>query len=412
MAKKKKVEKSEMTVDEILDIIHTKHGEESAMCYKNGVNLNVETSSFGSLAIDAASGVGGIPKGRIIEIYGPESSGKTTICLTAIAEAQKEGSGKCAFIDTEHALDPHYASQLGVNMEKLIISQPDSGEEALEIAETLVKTGNIAMIIIDSVAALVPRAEIEGEMGASHVGLQARLMSQACRKISPLVKKNNSILIFTNQLRMKIGVMYGSPEVTSGGNALKFYASMRLDVRKTATKDSDGKAVTMGKKDDDKVKDCNTVRVKFVKNKVAPPFTIAETDIHFGSGFCFHSELFDLAVKANIIEKTGSWYKYDGESLGQGAPACIEALKADEDFSNSLYEFVKDYDPYVEEEENEELSALNEQLEELTGRQISLIEKMSNAKGKTLEKLTVKNCKLEKKIDKVEKQIENFNESL
>jgi recombination protein RecA len=267
--------------------------------------VEVKTISTGSLGLDIALGVGGLPKGRVIEIYGPESSGKTTLTLHAIAEAQKKG-GVCAFIDAEHALDPVYARKLGVNLDDLIVSQPDNGEQALEIADTMVRSGAIDVVIIDSVAALTPKAEIEGEMGESRPGLQARLMSQALRKLTGSIHRTNTLVIFINQIRMKIGVTYGSPETTTGGNALKFYASVRLDIRRTSTlKDRDE---PIG----------NQVRVKVVKNKVAPPFKQVEFDIMFGEGISKMGELIDLGVKAGVVEKSGAWFSYDSQRLGQG----------------------------------------------------------------------------------------------
>jgi len=265
----------------------------------------VSSISTGSLGLDIALGIGGLPKGRIIEIYGPESSGKTTLALHAIAEAQKAG-GTCAFVDAEHALDPMYARKLGVNTDDLLISQPDAGEQALEIADTLVRSGAIDVLVIDSVAALVPRAELEGEMGDSHMGLQARLMSQALRKLTGSVSKTNCMVIFINQIRQKIGVMFGNPETTTGGNALKFYASIRLDIRRIgALKDRDE---VVG----------NQTRVKVVKNKLAPPFKVVEFDIMYGEGISKTGELIDLGVKANLIEKSGSWYSYKDQRIGQG----------------------------------------------------------------------------------------------
>lgn len=266
---------------------------------------DVATVSTGSLGLDIALGIGGLPKGRIIEIYGPESSGKTTLSLHVVAEAQKAG-GTCAFVDAEHALDPVYARKLGVDTDNLIISQPDAGEQALEIADTLVRSGAIDVLVVDSVAALVPKAELEGEMGDHHVGLQARLMSQALRKLTGSVSKTNCMVIFINQIRHKIGVMFGNPETTTGGNALKFYSSVRLDIRRIgALKDRDE---VIG----------NQTRVKVVKNKVAPPFKVVEFDIMYGEGVSKTGELIDLAVKANLIEKSGSWYSYKDQRIGQG----------------------------------------------------------------------------------------------
>ncbi|TNE62076.1 MAG: recombinase RecA [Alphaproteobacteria bacterium] len=267
--------------------------------------VEIETVSTGSLNLDIALGVGGFPKGRIIEIYGPESSGKTTLALHAVAEAQKAG-GIAAFVDAEHALDPIYARKLGVDLNELLISQPDTGEQALEITDTLVRSGAVDILVVDSVAALTPRAELEGEMGDSHVGLQARLMSQALRKLTASISKSKTIVIFINQIRMKIGVMYGSPETTTGGNALKFYASVRLDIRRTgAIKDKDD---IVG----------NTTRVKVVKNKVAPPFKQVEFDIMYGEGVSKTGEILDLGVKAGVVEKSGSWYSYSSQRIGQG----------------------------------------------------------------------------------------------
>jgi recombination protein RecA len=276
--------------------------------------VEVETISTGSLGLDIALGVGGLPRGRIIEVYGPESSGKTTLALQAIAEAQKKG-GICGFIDAEHALDPVYARKLGVNLDDLLISQPDNGEQALEIADTLVRSSSVDILVIDSVAALTPKAEIEGEMGESRPGLQARLMSQALRKLTGSISRTKTMVIFINQIRMKIGVMYGSPETTTGGNALKFYASVRLDIRRTSTlKDRDE---PIG----------NQVRVKVVKNKVAPPFKQVEFDIMFGEGISKMGELIDLGVKANVVEKSGAWFSYDSQRLGQGRENAKTFLK-------------------------------------------------------------------------------------
>ena len=267
--------------------------------------VEIESISTGSLGLDIALGIGGLPKGRVVEIYGPESSGKTTLALHVIAEAQKKG-GTCAFIDAEHALDPGYAKKLGVDIDNLLISQPDAGEQALEIADTLVRSGAIDVLVIDSVAALVPRAELEGEMGDSLPGLQARLMSQALRKLTASISKSNTLVIFINQIRMKIGVMFGSPETTTGGKALKFYASVRLDIRRIgAIKDRDE---VVG----------NQTRVKVVKNKVAPPFKVVEFDIMYGEGITKTGELIDLGDKAGVVEKSGSWFSYDGQRIGQG----------------------------------------------------------------------------------------------
>jgi recombination protein RecA len=290
---------------------------------KNDRSMDVETVSSGSLGLDIALGVGGLPKGRVVEIYGPESSGKTTLALHTVAEAQKKG-GICAFIDAEHALDPVYARKLGVNIDELLISQPDTGEQALEICDTLVRSGAVDVLVIDSVAALVPRAELEGEMGEALPGLQARLMSQALRKLTASINKSNTMVIFINQIRMKIGVMYGSPETTTGGNALKFYASVRLDIRRIgAIKERDE---VVG----------NTTRVKVVKNKLAPPFKQVEFDIMYGEGVSKMGEILDLGVKAGLVEKSGAWFSYDSQRLGQGRENAKAFLKANPDITAKI----------------------------------------------------------------------------
>ncbi|WP_199104223.1 recombinase RecA [Aquitalea sp. ASV11] len=281
----------------------------------NQINENLQVVSTGSLGLDLALGVGGLPRGRVVEIYGPESSGKTTLCLQAVAEAQKLG-GTCAYIDAENALDPIYAQKLGVNVEDLLISQPDTGEQALEICDMLVRSSGVDVIVIDSVAALVPKAEIEGEMGDSHVGLQARLMSQALRKLTANIKRTNTLVIFINQIRMKIGVMFGNPETTTGGNALKFYASVRLDIRRVG-----------GIKKGDEVIG-NETRVKVVKNKVSPPFRQADFDILYGEGISREGEIIELGVKHGFIEKSGAWYAYNGQKIGQGKDNTREWLKS------------------------------------------------------------------------------------
>jgi recombination protein RecA len=289
-------------------------GKGSIMRLGGNQVVEVETISTGSLGLDIALGVGGLPRGRVIEVYGPESSGKTTLALQTVAEAQKAG-GLCGFIDAEHALDPVYARKLGVNLDDLLISQPDNGEQALEIADTLIRSGSVDVLVIDSVAALTPKAEIEGEMGESRPGLQARLMSQALRKLTASISRTKTMVIFINQIRMKIGVMYGSPETTTGGNALKFYASVRLDIRRTSTlKDRDE---PIG----------NQVRVKVVKNKVAPPFKQVEFDIMFGEGISKMGELIDLGVKASVVDKSGAWFSYDSQRLGQGRENAKTFLK-------------------------------------------------------------------------------------
>ncbi|MBB5049438.1 recombination protein RecA [Rhodopseudomonas rhenobacensis] len=290
---------------------------------KNDRSMDIETISSGSLGLDIALGVGGLPKGRVVEIYGPESSGKTTLALHCAAEAQKKG-GICAFIDAEHALDPVYARKLGVNVDELLISQPDHGEQALEIADTLVRSGAVDVLIVDSVAALVPRAELEGEMGDALPGLQARLMSQALRKLTASINKSNTMVIFINQIRMKIGVMYGSPETTTGGNALKFYASVRLDIRR----------IGQIKERDEVVG--NQTRVKVVKNKLAPPFKQVEFDIMYGEGVSKMGEILDLGVKAGIVDKSGAWFSYDSQRLGQGRENSKAFLKANPDMTAKI----------------------------------------------------------------------------
>jgi recombination protein RecA len=311
-------------LDAALSQIERAFGKGSIMRLgKNQKAVEIETIPTGSLGLDIALGVGGLPRGRVIEIYGPESSGKTTLTLHVIAEAQKKG-GVCAFVDAEHALDPVYARKLGVNLEDLLISQPDTGEQALEITDTLVRSGAIDVLVIDSVAALTPRAEIEGEMGESQPGLQARLMSQALRKLTASISRSNTMVIFINQIRMKIGVMYGSPETTTGGHALKFYASVRLDIRRIgAIKERDE---VVG----------NQTRVKVVKNKLAPPFKQVEFDIMYGEGISKTGELIDLGVKAGVVEKSGSWFSYDSQRIGQGRENAKTFLKANPDIAAKI----------------------------------------------------------------------------
>lgn len=301
-------------VEMAVDQIEKQFGKGAIMRLGESAKLNVQTIPTGSLSLDIALGAGGVPKGRIVEIYGPESSGKTTLAYHIAAEAQKRG-GLAAFIDAEHALDPEYAKNIGVNIEKLLISQPDTGEQALEIAETLVRSNAMEVLVVDSVAALVPRAEIEGEMGDSHMGLQARLMSQALRKLTGAISKSNTTVIFINQIRMKIGVMFGNPETTTGGNALKFYSSVRMDIRRTEQI-----------KDGDEVIG-NHVKVKIVKNKVAPPFKTAEFDIMYNEGISKEADVLDLGVKEEIVTKSGSWYEYAGEKIGQGREAAKQYLR-------------------------------------------------------------------------------------
>ena len=305
--KNQEAEKKEKNkaLDAAISQITDNFGKGSIMKLGQQAAMDIDSISTGSLSLDLALGIGGLPKGRVIEIYGPESSGKTTLALQVVAEAQKT-DGICAFVDAEHALDPIYAKKLGVQTEELLISQPDTGEQALEIADTLIKSGSISVLVVDSVAALTPRAELEGEMGDHHVGLQSRLMSQALRKLTSSISKTNTMVIFINQIRMKIGVMFGNPETTSGGNALKFYSSVRMDIRRIgAIKDKDE---IIG----------NSTRVKVVKNKVSPPFKVVEFDLMYGKGISKTGELIDLGAKAEIVEKAGAWYAYKGEKIGQG----------------------------------------------------------------------------------------------
>ncbi|WP_340646689.1 recombinase RecA [Phenylobacterium sp.] len=312
-------------------------GKGSVMKLGDKSHMEIESVSTGSLGLDIALGIGGLPKGRIVEIYGPESSGKTTLALHVVAEVQKAG-GTAAFVDAEHALDPSYANKLGVNLDELLVSQPDTGEQALEITDTLVRSGAVDIIVIDSVAALTPRAEIEGEMGDSLPGLQARLMSQALRKLTASISKTHTLVIFINQIRMKIGVMYGSPETTTGGNALKFYASVRLDIRRTGSV---------------KIRDeimGNNVRVKVVKNKVAPPFREVEFDIMYGEGISKLGEIIDLGVKAGVIEKSGSWFSWNSQRIGQGRDNVREFLKNNRDIADAIEKQVRGAKEVIEEE--------------------------------------------------------------
>ena len=308
-----------------------------------GANVSVETVPTGSLSLDIALGLGGVPKGRVIEVYGPESSGKTTVTLHMIAEVQKRG-GIAGFIDAEHALDPVYAKNIGVNIDELYISQPDSGDQALEIAETMVRSGAMDIIVIDSVAALVPKQEIEGDMGDSHVGLQARLMSQALRKLTPVISKSNCVVIFINQLREKVGVMFGNPETTTGGRALKFYASVRMDVRRIETLKQNGEMVG------------NRTRIKIVKNKIAPPFKEAEFDIMFGKGISKEGDILDLATKLDLVNKNGAWYAYNGDKIGQGRENAKIYLGQHPEIMEELEEKIRAHyhlDGSVEKEEEE-----------------------------------------------------------
>jgi recombination protein RecA len=315
-------------LDAALSQIERAFGKGSIMKLGATQSLDIAAISTGSLGLDIALGIGGLPKGRVIEIYGPESSGKTTLALQTVAEAQKKG-GICAFVDAEHALDPVYARKLGVNVDDLLISQPDTGEQALEIADTLVRSGAIEILVIDSVAALTPRAELEGEMGDSLPGLQARLMSQALRKLTASISKSNCMVVFINQIRMKIGVMFGSPETTTGGNALKFYASVRLDIRRIGQIKEREEVVG------------NQTRVKVVKNKVAPPFKQVEFDIMYGEGISKTGELIDLGVTAGIVEKSGSWYSYNGERIGQGRENAKTFLKQNADVAEAIEQAIR-----------------------------------------------------------------------
>ena len=328
LVEKEGMESKNKALDAALAQIERAFGKGSIMKLGQREALEIEAISTGSLGLDIALGIGGLPKGRIVEIYGPESSGKTTLALHCVAEAQKKG-GACAFIDAEHALDPAYAKKLGVDIDNLLISQPDAGEQALEIADTLVRSGAIDVLVIDSVAALVPRAELEGEMGDSLPGLQARLMSQALRKLTASISKSNTLVIFINQIRMKIGVMFGSPETTTGGNALKFYASVRLDIRRIgALKEKDE---VVG----------NQTRVKVVKNKVAPPFKVVEFDIMYGEGVSKSGELIDLGEKAGVVEKSGSWFSYDGQRIGQGRENAKAYLREHPDVAQAIEQKIR-----------------------------------------------------------------------
>ncbi|MEE2695395.1 MAG: recombinase RecA [Pseudomonadota bacterium] len=311
------------TLESTISQIERNFGKGSVMKLGEREVVEIDTISSGSLSLDLALGIGGLPKGRIVEIYGPESSGKTTLALHVIAEAQKNG-GTCAFVDAEHALDPVYAKKLGVNTDEMLISQPDNGEQALEIADTLVNSSAIDVLVVDSVAALVPRAEIEGDMGDSHMGLHARLMSQALRKLTGSISRSQTLVIFINQIRQKIGVMFGNPETTTGGNALKFYASVRMDIRRIgAIKDREE---VIG----------NQTRVKVVKNKLAPPFKTVEFDIMYGEGISKNGEILDLASKEGIVEKSGAWYSYDGERIGQGRENAKSYLKENPDIAEKI----------------------------------------------------------------------------
>jgi len=320
---KKMNDNKQKALDAALSQIERQFGKGSIMKLGDNKALNIDAVSTGSLGIDIALGIGGLPMGRIVEVYGPESSGKTTLTLQVIAEAQKEGK-TCAFVDAEHALDPIYAQKLGVNIDELLVSQPDTGEQALEICDMLVRSSAVDVVIVDSVAALTPKAEIEGDMGDSHMGLQARLMSQALRKLTGNIKRSNTLCIFINQIRMKIGVMFGNPETTTGGNALKFYASVRIDIRRIGSVKEGDEVVG------------NETRVKIVKNKVAPPFKQAEFIIMYGEGISKQGELIDLGVKHKIVEKAGAWYSYNGNKVGQGKSNSIKFLKENPEIADEI----------------------------------------------------------------------------
>ena len=322
------LEDKSKALESALGLIERNYGSGSIMRLGDNTSVDIEAISTGSLGLDIALGIGGLPKGRIIEIYGPESSGKTTLALQVVASAQSN-DGICAFIDAEHALDPVYAKNLGVDVDKLLVSQPDAGEQALEIADTLVRSGAVDVLVIDSVAALVPKAELEGDMGDTHVGLQARLMSQALRKLTSSISKSKAMVIFINQIRMKIGIMFGSPETTTGGNALKFYSSVRLDIRRIGQI-----------KDKDQIIG-NQTRVKVVKNKVAPPFKITEFDILYGEGISKEGEIIDLGVAAGIVEKSGSWYSYNGNRIGQGRENAKKFLLDNNEISVEIEDLIR-----------------------------------------------------------------------
>ena len=344
-------EDKKKALDAALSQIERQYGKGTIMKLgEQGAHMNVETIPTGSLSLDIALGMGGIPRGRIIEVYGPESSGKTTVSLHMVAEVQKRG-GIAGFIDAEHALDPAYAKKIGVDIDNLYISQPDNGEQALEITETMVRSGAVDIIIVDSVAALVPKAEIDGEMGDAHVGLQARLMSQALRKLTAVISKSNCIVIFINQLREKVGVMFGNPETTTGGRALKFYSSIRLDVRRIESLKQGGEVVG------------NRTRIKVVKNKIAPPFREAEFDIMFGEGISRAGDILDLAVNCNVVQKSGAWYAYNGNKIGQGRENAKQYLREHEAEMMEIEEQVRKH--YVLDEQPEEEAVSTPMAEEV-----------------------------------------------
>ena len=344
------LEDKSKALESALGLIERNYGSGSIMRLGDNTTVNIEAISTGSLGLDLALGIGGLPKGRIVEVYGPESSGKTTLALQVVASAQKK-DGICAFIDAEHALDPVYAKNLGVDVDKLLVSQPDAGEQALEIADTLVKSGAVDVLVVDSVAALVPKAELEGDMGDSHMGLHARLMSQALRKLTSSISRSNAMVIFINQIRMKIGVMFGSPETTTGGNALKFYASVRLDIRRIGQI-----------KDKDQIVG-NQTRVKVVKNKVAPPFKITEFDILYGEGISKEGEIIDLGVAQGFVEKSGSWYSFNGNRIGQGRENAKKFLLDNKEIADEIEGMIRKKNSTNEEEQEqlEEEKSLEEE---------------------------------------------------
>ena len=344
------LEDKSKALESALGLIERNYGSGSIMRLGDNTTVNIEAVSTGSLGLDLALGIGGLPKGRIVEVYGPESSGKTTLALQVVASAQKK-EGICAFIDAEHALDPVYAKNLGVDVDKLLVSQPDAGEQALEIADTLVKSGAVDVLVVDSVAALVPKAELEGDMGDSHMGLHARLMSQALRKLTSSISRSNAMVIFINQIRMKIGVMFGSPETTTGGNALKFYASVRLDIRRIGQI-----------KDKDQIVG-NQTRVKVVKNKVAPPFKITEFDILYGEGISKEGEIIDLGVAEGFVEKSGSWYSFNGNRIGQGRENAKKFLLDNKEIADEIEGMIrkKNSTSQEEQEQLEEEKSLEEE---------------------------------------------------
>ncbi len=372
-------------LDAALANIEKQFGKGSVMKLgESSANFNVESIPTGSLSLDIALGLGGVPKGRVVEIYGPESSGKTTVALHMVAEVQKRG-GIAGFIDAEHALDPVYAKNIGVDIDNLYISQPDSGEQALDIAETMVRSGAVDIIIIDSVAALVPKAEIDGDMGDSHVGLQARLMSQALRKLTPVVSKNNCVVIFINQLREKVGVMFGNPETTTGGRALKFYASVRLDVRRIETLKQGGDVIG------------NRTRVKVVKNKVAPPFREAEFDIMFGRGISVEGDVLDLAVNIGVVQKSGAWFAYNGEKIGQGRENAKQFLSDNPDLMAEIEKKVRAH--YFDETE----SSADDKEDENSAAKNDTVKASKSAAAETSASKTAKSAAAETSASKAAK---------